>query len=155
MASLKSHVGMRSGVYRDKITPERISAFCSAIGLSKVSTNVEGTFVAPPTFMTVFRKGEFDLFQQLGIDLASILHAQQEYQYERSICSGDAILFETTLSNVLEKKGSSSQLQFITVETHVQAETASGVQSVGRSTTSVVVRNKLPEEKTAGVQSGS
>ena len=133
MSALKSQVGMRSGPYRDEVTPNRILAFCQALGIPEGHT-------APPTFLTLFRRGEFDLFQKLGIDLARILHAEQEYRYENSIQAGDGIRFETTIANVLEKQGSSYHMQFIIFETEVHAERNSQTLRVGKTKTTVVVR---------------
>ena len=94
MLSLKSEIGKTLGPYRDEVTQERIHSFCRAIGAKESLT-------APPTFLTVFRKGEFDLFRLLGIELAHVLHAEQGYQYENFIQAGDIVQFETSVINVL------------------------------------------------------
>jgi hypothetical protein len=135
MTSLKSHVGQRSDTYHDEITPQRIAQFCRAVGIPESS-------VAPPTFLTVFRKGEFDLFQKMGIQLARVLHAEQEYQYENPIRSGDCMQFQTTVSNILEKKGSTASMQFITLETLFHVTRDSVQLAVGKSKTTIVIREK-------------
>lgn len=133
MSVLKPEVGMTSGVYRDEITRDRIAAFCQAIG-------IEDSQVAPPTFLTLFRRGEFDLFQKLGIELSRVLHAGQEYQYENEIQAGDCVRFETVISNLLEKDRPSARMQFITLETEVYVERSSENYRVGKAKTTVVVR---------------
>jgi hypothetical protein len=90
--------------------------------------------------LTVFRKGEFDLFQSLGVELARVLHAEQEYQYENTIEAGDHVSFETSLTQVLEKGGSSARMQFLTFETEVDAERKSKMVRIGKSKTTIVVR---------------
>jgi hypothetical protein len=131
--SLKSELGRKVGPYQDKVTGNRILAFCRAIG-------VQNCDVAPPTFLTVFRKGEFDLFQLLGIELSRILHAEQEYQYENPIQSGDTVHFETVVTHVLEKQGSSSKMQFLTFETEFHSERGPQKFRVGKSKTTIVVK---------------
>src|SRR4051812_12434444 len=102
---LKNQVGKSVGPYQTEVTQSQVSLFCQAIG-------TQGSSVAPPTFLTTFRKGEFDLFSLLGVELSSVLHAEQEYQYENFLHAGDRVSFETVLSHVLEKQGSASWMQF-------------------------------------------
>jgi acyl-CoA thioesterase FadM len=139
MLSLKSEIGKKSGPYRDVITAERIGAFLKAIGASESSK-------APPTFMTVFRRGEFDLLKSIGVDLAQILHTEQEYEYFHEICAGDQIRFESVLAHVLEKQSSSVDLQFLTFATDVVLEKASGEVLAGQSQTTVVIRNQKTQK---------
>lgn len=136
MSALKSKIGSSSGVYRDEITLGRISAFCKAIGRAE-------SHGAPPIFLTVLRRGEFDLFQKLGFDLANVLHAGQEYHYETPILPGNVVCFETVLSNVLEKKKDSTLMQFMTFETEFTAERKTEKVSIGKGKTTVVVRENL------------
>lgn len=135
MSSLKSKIGKRVGPYRDTITQDRMSAFCQAIGVPIASS-------APPTFLTVFRRGEFDLFEELGIALPKVLHAEQEYQYDAPLLAGDRIRFETTVTQALEKNGSSGHMQFITFETRFHSERQSSDVYIGQSKTTVVIRDK-------------
>lgn len=131
--SLKSELGRKVGPYQDEVTANRILAFCQAIGIK----NCE---VAPPTFLTVFRKGEFELFQLLGIELSRILHAEQEYQYENAIRPGDKVQFETAVTQILEKQGSSYKMQFLTFETEFHSERGPQKFRVGKSKTTIVVK---------------
>ena len=135
MLSLKSEIGKKAGPYRDQITAERIRAFAKAVGSSDHTQ-------APPTLMTVFRQGEFDLFGQLGVDLAQILHTEQEYEYFHPIHAGDMIRFESALIQVLEKQTSSVDLQFLTFATDVVVEKESGDLRAGLSKTTVVIRHQ-------------
>lgn len=136
MSSLKPHLGKQSKTFRDEITASRISAFCQSIGIPESP-------VAPPTFMTVFRRGEFELFQELGIELARILHAEQEYQYENPIRAGETLVFQTVMKQVLEKHTSTHLMQFATFETSFQTDSDSGQRPVGKAKTTIVIRHSL------------
>ncbi len=133
MLSLKSDVGKAVGPYHDEVTSEKIKEFCRAIGSSELHE-------APPTFLTVFRKGEFELFQKLGFDLSQVLHAEQEYQYDTPVLAGDRIEFKTALTHVLEKDGARSFMQFLTFETEFQVERDSSLLKIGKSKTTIVIR---------------
>lgn len=133
MTSLKSQVGTTSSSYDEKVSADLISAFYQALGVPEKE-------VAPPTFLTRCRKGEFELFQKLKIDLTHILHAEQEYQYEGALKSGDVIHYETVLTQVLEKQGSKTAMQFVTLETQFRAQRNSESFSVGKAKTTIVVR---------------
>ncbi len=87
--------------------------------------------------MTVFRKGEFEVFDLLGLKLENVLHAEQIYQYESDIRVGDEIEFQTQLSHVLEKKGGA--LSFLTLETKF----STGPRQIGSSRTTIVVKGKV------------
>ena len=97
-----------SSHFLHEVTQEKIKKFCIAVGASDDS-------VAPPTYFTVCRHGEFELFQVLGISLSSVLHADQEYTYESEVRAGEVISFQTTLVSVMEKRGGA--LRFLTLET--------------------------------------
>jgi hypothetical protein len=133
MLSLKTEVGKVAGPFREAVSRERIELFCQAAGACH-----EG--VAPPTFFTVFRKGEFDLLQSLGLSLAQVLHADQEYEYEAPVLAGDFVHFQTTLTHVLEKQRADSFMQFLTFETELKAERASEIVIVGKAKSTIVVR---------------
>jgi hypothetical protein len=134
--SLKSEIGIKSGPYQDQITLDRIHSFRKAIG-------AQLDLVAPPTFLTLFRRGEFDLFKVLGVELSRVLHAEQEYDYQHPILAGDQVHFETTLTQVLEKNGTSYRMQFLTFETDVQSQRDSTRVPVGKAKTMIVIREKV------------
>lgn len=130
----KSQEGAKSRVYKESVGRERLEKFCLAIGQrGPAALRVE---VAPPTFMTVFRKGEFEIFDLLGLKLESLLHAEQGYQYKSDIRIGDEVEFQTQLSHVLEKKGGA--LSFLTLETKF----FSGARAIGSSRTTIIVKGK-------------
>ncbi len=136
MFSLRHEIGQEAGPYSEKVTQERIIAFCRAVGSVDERS-------APPTFLTIFRKGEFDLFQKLGFDLAQVLHAEQEYAYEGLILAGDTIEFKTGLTQVLEKQTRGAFLQFLTFETAFFALRGTELIRMGHSKTKIVIRGAI------------
>jgi hypothetical protein len=131
--NLKSRIGEKVGPYHEDVPTERIDHFVRAVG-SEVQDE------APPTFLTVFRQGEFDLFQKLSVSLSHVLHAEQEYVYFDPVRAGDRVTYETKLVQVLEKRGSATPLQFLVFETQfVKGDSLDGKHlATARST--VVVR---------------
>jgi hypothetical protein len=131
----KSQEGVKSRVYKEAVNRERLEKFCHAV--EQKGPSALPIDAAPPTFMTVFRKGEFEVFDLLGLKLESVLHAEQIYQYESDIGVGDEIEFQTQLSHVLEKKGGA--LSFLTLETKF----STGPRQIGSSRTTIVVKGKV------------
>jgi hydroxyacyl-ACP dehydratase HTD2-like protein with hotdog domain len=99
--------------------------------------------------MTVFRKGEFELFQSLQIELSRILHTEQEYEFERPIQVGETLSFQTTLSHVLEKQTATQLIQFATFETTFTTQPEHAVKHptnptiMGHTKTMIVIRNPV------------
>lgn len=117
-----------------RVTQERIDSFCAAVG-------AKDTRIAPPTFMTICRESEFELFEKLEIPLSSILHAEQLYTYGEPIRAGAELEYQTELSTVLEKSGGSGKMAFLTFDTRVLIKTQANAEA-GTSRTTVVVRQK-------------
>jgi len=131
---LKSGEGRSSARLTEKISEERIALFCEAVG-------AEVSRVAPPTFLTVFRAGEFELFDKLGLKLSSVLHGEQQYSYFSEIRAGDEVSFRTKLSSVIEKKGSSGRMSILVFETEIDVS-APQPRKAGSSKTTVIVKEK-------------
>lgn len=102
-------IGQTAGPYAELASEDRIAAFQKAIGTSDPGV--------PPTFLTVFRRGEFELLERMGVSLAQVLHAEQEYEFFSELRSGDFLDFTTQLANAALKKGASGSLKFLTFET--------------------------------------
>jgi hypothetical protein len=127
----KSRVGEKSGVRVEECSAERVHRFARSIG-APVGDE------APPTFLTVMRRSEFDLFDQLGIPLQSILHAEQEYTYVEPIRVGDTVRCQSELAKVLEKSGASGSMAFMTFRTEFIVRE----RPVATSSTVIVVRHQ-------------
>jgi hypothetical protein len=145
MLPLKDKIGTRSETHTEVVTADRIAAFCKSVGV----TNHEE---APPTFLTVFRRGEFELLQVLGLDLSNALHADQQYDIVQPIRAGDHVLFETEVSQVLEKLSPKQSLRFLTLETRFQIKTPGSqghpgeFQPMGKSICTLVFRQVLDQK---------
>jgi hypothetical protein len=130
---ISDRLGAKAGPHREAVPAARIAAFYRAIG---VSPRAE----APPSFMTICRKGEFELFDQLVIPLSRVLHAEQEYTFEEPIRGGDEIVYSSELVQALEKRGSRGQMLFMTVETEVTIERQGKSLKAGTTRSTVVVK---------------
>lgn len=135
MLSLKSEIGKSVGPYFEEVTVERIAAFAKSVGLPE-------TRVAPPTFMTVFRRGELDLLDAIGVKLAHVLHAEQEYEYMQDIQAGDRVRLESKLAHVAEKETASVDMQFLTFETEIHLEGEAEYSLAGKAKSLIVIRTQ-------------
>lgn len=126
---------MRSECQSFKVTEERLRQFCDVIGTPYLGE-------APPTFLTVFREGEFNILANLGLSLSRLLHADQEYHYRRKIYPGDHLEYDSTLVKAIEKKGKEGSTYFLVYETEVRLRRGEGqpLEVVGNSKTTVISR---------------
>jgi hypothetical protein len=125
--------GEKTDIIREKVSAKRIADFRASIGAAPGAD-------APPTFMTVFRAGEFELFRRFGIELSSLLHADQTYILGAPIRAGDEIEYSTELVQVLEKRGSKGAMHFMTLETEFFIVAAAGRTSAGTSRSVILYR---------------
>lgn len=132
----KALIGQESSLHRMEISSESLSQFCKA-------TKIRESALVPPTYYTLFRAGEFELFEKLEVDLSSILHAEQEFTYERTLHAGDRVQFKTQLSQALEKKTPQGVLHFLFLETKVSLERESHSIPCGTSKTTIVFKELM------------
>ncbi|MCC7441187.1 MAG: MaoC family dehydratase N-terminal domain-containing protein [Bdellovibrionales bacterium] len=136
--TIEERVGERSTAHRQVVTSEAIERFAKAVG-SKMRAE------APPTYMTTLRAAEFELFRKLGIPLASILHAEQQYSYEPGgIPAGSEVEFVSVFKSFAQKRGKSATLSFLEFETDVYRLDGGERRRSGSSLTTIVVRGELP-----------
>ena len=57
-----------------------------------------------------------DLFFELGLNLAGIVHAEQEFVYERPVRAGEKYTIVGKVHDIWEKQGRSGMLDFVTFE---------------------------------------
>ena len=95
---------------------EKIREFANAVGETSAVHQDPGTakdagfrdVVAPPMFAVVYSApsvGPAFLDPEVGINWASLLHGSQEFEWGESVCSGDLITTETTVTEIYEKGG--------------------------------------------------
>lgn len=92
---------------------------------------------APPTFvfsLEVMAPADSFWLDDLDVDLAKVLHAEQAFDYHRAIHAGDVVTLRSRISDAYEKKG--GLLQFMVRE--VEATDATGAPCATMKTTLVV-----------------
>ncbi len=100
-----------------------------------------GALIAPPTFPTLFRSedwGMMDMLNDLKVDIAKLLHGEQEYEYFRLIKPGDKLTCTTKIKDIFTKEGKSGTMDMVTTETDCVDQKG---QLVVRARALLVVRN--------------
>jgi acyl dehydratase len=131
------------------ITRSRLRAFAAATGQADpVYTDVEAAKQAghrdlpvPPTFffgIDLEAPSPFGYLEDLGVDLRTVLHGEQEFAYHRLAYAGDELSTRSRITDVYSKKGGA--LQFLVRETTV---TDSGGEPVATMRNTAVIR-QLP-----------
>ncbi len=131
--SHKPEAGMKSALYSDPLVPTEVSAFAQAVCATDLSA-------VPLTYLTRMRRGEFEILQRVGIELSSVLHAEQEYELFGQMQAGNALRYETELSQVFEKSGSQASLLFLVFLTRVAPEEGDLTTPLALSKTTMVIR---------------
>ena len=106
---------------------ERVIAFSRAIGEDgAVHVDIDAAraaghpdLVLPPTMLfglELEARGE-KLLVDMGLDPLRVLHAEQSFDYHRSVHAGEELRFETVVADVYRRMG--GRLEFIVQETAV------------------------------------
>ena len=133
-----SVVGREYPPYTVEVEKGHIASFAEAIGdASPAFQPVAGdALVAPPTFVTAFRSGEFTILQDLEVDLRKLLHGEQQYEYRRRVRPGDVLTCTPRIDAVKSKETKKGSMVFLTTE--LSMTDASGeVVCVARSTVAI------------------
>ena len=148
----KSKIGHAFEPFAVEVEKGRLKFFAKAIGetnpiyLDEAAARQAGyrSLPAPPTFTSVLDQESpqfLPVLALLNIDIATILHGSQEFEYFQPICAGDTIQVASRIVDMFDKKGGA--LEFVVMQssyTHLNGELAA------RATSSLVVRN--PQEST-------
>lgn len=149
MAVDHSAVGRRFGPYRAKVSRERLAFFAKATGetrpvyLDATAARAAGwrDIPAPPSFPFCLQfldtPEPLAFFEQIGVDLRFILHADQAFEYRAPICAGDEIALDLLITDITDRKDGA--LTFITDETTATNQFGEVVAIVRRTG---VVRNR-------------
>lgn len=103
------------------VSAEHVAAFADALGdASACYRGAEA--VAPPTYPIAFMiqamAGGADTFAELGLDFATLVHGEQEFEYVRPIRVGETLTLTGRIADIYEKQSSSGGvLDFVTLET--------------------------------------
>jgi len=85
-----------------------------------------GDIIAPPTFAVTFRDeraGAGALLRDLGVDIARVLHGEQEAEIVRQLTPGETYLCRTKVVDIYEKTGKSGPMAFVVRETAITDRT--------------------------------
>ena len=122
-----SVVGKEYPTYQFEVEKGRIRAFAEAIGDENPlfvdtehaqSTRMAGV-IAPPTFATCFRDGEFTILMDLKVDLRKLLHGTQEYEFHLPIRPGDILTCAPSISAVKSKETKKGRMDFLTTQVKI------------------------------------
>lgn len=132
MAIDRGFLGYTLPTFTVEASAERIARFARAIG------EVE-TAVAPPTFMKAV-EGEHNssrrILETMGVPLARVLHAEQQFDYFTPIRAGDRLQVQRSVTDIYDKRG--GEMEFIVIESRIWREDGT---AVGRSRQLILVRN--------------
>lgn len=124
----KKHIGAKSKVYHISFDQERWNLFCKVLGVDPKDAKDSRSI---PTLVTACRFGEFDLIEDFGGVMSSVLHAEQEYQFKGEFKPGEILEYQTTLENVLERSGKGAKLHFMVFKTSVKTERSGEIAICG------------------------
>jgi acyl dehydratase len=130
------------------ITRNRLQNFAKATGQADpVYLDVDAAKQAghrdlpvPPTFVfgiELEAPNPFAFLEDLGVDLRTVLHGEQQFDYHQMAYAGDELTASSRITDIYEKKG--GLLEFIVKETTVTNQDGARV-AVMRSAT--VVQNR-------------
>ena len=103
------------------VSAEHVAAFADALG--DPDPRYRGSdAVAPPTYPIAFMiqamAGGAETFGELGLDFATLVHGEQEFEYVRPIRTGETLTLTGRIGDIYEKQSSSGGiLDFVTLET--------------------------------------
>ena len=130
-------LGYALPVFTVVASAERIERFAKAIGLDERGT------CAPPTFMKAV-EGENNnsrrILEAMGVPLARVLHAEQQFDYLAPIHAGDKLQVQRTVTDIYDKRN--GEMEFIVIESRISREDGT---DIGRSRQLVLVRNPRGE----------
>jgi hypothetical protein len=102
------------------IEPDRVASFARAIGADPADG-------VPPTYAAVYALGATapQLFgdPQAAVDFAKLLHADQEFEWERHPKPGETVTSRGRVVSDISRRG----MRFLTFETHTTGEGGAGV----------------------------
>jgi len=109
-----------------EVVAEEVAAFARAIGdLNPLYVDAAAAaksrfraVLAPPTFPIRMgaAAGDPDLFLALDLNFASLLHAEQEFEWLRPLVAGEKVTITGRVGDMWEKQGKSGTLDFVVLE---------------------------------------
>ncbi|MGD0275075.1 MAG: MaoC family dehydratase N-terminal domain-containing protein [Syntrophales bacterium] len=137
----QSKKGMEFAPYTYEVEKGKIAEFAMAISQKESKAQVNPVYadaeaakkagykdvIAPPTFQTCFALwgggGLMPILQTLGINLARLLHGEEEYEYFGQIYPGDVITGKTRVADMYQKEKKDKPgkfMEFTVLETEMR-----------------------------------
>jgi hypothetical protein len=127
------HIGTVLPPVSMRMDQGRLNAFAKSIG-------TEPTDVVPPTFLFAIEleaPNPFKWVADLGVDMNTVLHGQQRFDYHRPVKAGELVTASSRIEDIYDKRGGA--LEFIVKRTAVTDEDG---EIVADLTNVIVVQNK-------------
>jgi acyl dehydratase len=122
----RSHIGKEGEPQTITIRAEGIREFAKGVGetnplyFDSNAARAAGyaDIVAPPTYPIAFMAESMnaDLFFALDLNIPSIVHAEQEFEYVRPVVAGEELSIKGRIADITEKQGRSGILDFVVME---------------------------------------
>jgi acyl dehydratase len=133
-AALRPKIGRAAEPVTIEVEKGQIRRFARAIGESnpihfdEAAAHAAGfpSLVATPTFLSALHDLE-PFCASLGLDLARMMHAEEEYEYNVPICAGDVVTVVHRLADAYEKRVANRGLCFAVIETRASGRGAQAV----------------------------
>lgn len=143
----RKHIGRELPALSAEVEKGRLRQFARAIGETdpvysdETAARAAGyrSLPAPPTFAFCLEMDQpqpFAVYQDMGIELARMLHGEQSFVYHRPVCAGDTLTFRARIADIYAKKNGA--LEFVVKQTAVDNQHGERVAEL-RSV--IVVRN--------------
>ena len=123
----KSLIGKETPTVVAEVLAEETIQFAKALGdlnplyVDEDAANKSpfGSLLAPPTFPVTLAAGNMDpdLFFELGLNFASIVLGEQEFEYLRPLKVGEKVTLKGRVADITEKEGRSGVLDVVVLET--------------------------------------
>ncbi len=148
MAMNTALIGKEYGEVTFTVDRDRVVQFADAIGEDTplfrdgdgAKSQGYGEQLAPPTFVTVMQiltSGQVVLDQELGLNYALVVHAEQEYEWHRPVQVGDALSATPRIADIYSKGPN----EFLIIEADIKDSSGQTV---------VLARTTLLSRGTAG-----
>jgi acyl dehydratase len=143
----RSYIGHKFPAHSVPVEASQLKFFAKSVGeddpvYSDEVAAIEAGYralPAPPTFVFSLSLSGTDLagkYLPMGVDLARLLHGEQQFEYFAPICAGDVITLESTVTDIYDKKGGA--LEFAVEET---TATNQNGELVAQTIQTLVMRN--------------
>jgi acyl dehydratase len=147
----RRHIGHVFPSFETTIEAGRVRLFCKAIGetnplhLDPAAARAAGyrNILAPITFPTAIAMDSPNpraMIELLGVNIAWVLHGEEQFDYFAPICVGDRITAQLRITDLYDKKGGA--LEFIAAAFEMTNQLQEKVCAIRRI---LVIRRPRPE----------